>query len=291
MQYKITQEKLILFWKLARFDKPIGTLLLLYPTIWGLWFASNGKPHLDILFIFIIGVIFTRAGGCVINDIADRHFDKHVERTKDRPLTSGKLSVKEALIFAVILFLIAFLFALHLNFFTIELSFLALFLACSYPFTKRFFPLPQSYLGLAFGMSIPMAFTAESNTLPTVAILLLLANIFWSLAYDTAYAMTDKPDDLKIGIKTSAITFGDFDAQAVLICHIFMMILMFSVGFEMNRHIIYFISLLISCYLIQHQYLRLKTRDRSECFKIFLENNKIGWIISLGLILDYLIFN
>ena len=197
--------------KLMRLDKPIGILLLLWPTLWGLWLAAGGVPRTDILVIFVLGTVLMRSAGCVVNDYADRNFDSHVERTKNRPLATGKLSSKEALLLAAGLSLCAFLLILPLNRLTLALSVLALFLAASYPFTKRFFAMPQAYLGIAFSFGIPMAFAAQTGEVPYIAWLLMVANLLWVIAYDTEYAIVDKVDDLKIGIKTSAITFGRFD--------------------------------------------------------------------------------
>ena len=188
--------------KLMRLDKPIGTLLLLWPTLWALWFASEGVPPLMILAIFCVGTLLMRSAGCVINDYADRHFDPHVERTRDRPLAAGKVSTREALILAAVLCLLSFLLILPLNRLTILLSLPALFVAATYPFTKRFFAIPQAYLGIAFGFGIPMAFAAVHGNLPPLAWVLLAANVFWAVAYDTEYAMVDREDDLKIGIRT-----------------------------------------------------------------------------------------
>ncbi|MCB1945171.1 MAG: 4-hydroxybenzoate octaprenyltransferase, partial [Thauera sp.] len=201
-------DKLPHYARLMRIDKPIGTLLLLWPTLWALWIAAEGWPPLYILAIFIAGTFLMRSAGCVINDYADRDFDGHVERTRNRPLATGVVSPGEALALAAVLSAAAFVLVLPLNTLTILLSVPALLLAGSYPFTKRFFAIPQAYLGIAFGFGIPMAFAAVTGTVPATGWLMLLANIFWAVAYDTEYAMVDRPDDLKIGIKTSAITFG-----------------------------------------------------------------------------------
>jgi len=212
----MTMRKLNAYFRLMRLDKPIGILLLLWPTLWALWLASNGWPDNRLLFIFIVGTVLMRSAGCVMNDVADRHFDGHVARTDKRPLVAGEVSVKEALLLATLLSLVAFGLVLTLNALTIALSFAALFLAASYPFTKRFFALPQAYLGIAFGFGIPMAFAAVQGWVPQQAWLMLVANIAWSLAYDTEYAMVDRPDDLKIGIRSSAITFGKYDVALIM---------------------------------------------------------------------------
>ena len=212
-------DKLPHYIRLMRIDKPIGTLLLLWPTLWALWLAAEGWPPLHILVIFTIGTFLMRSAGCVINDYADRDFDGHVERTKNRPLATKSVSPREALLLAAGLSLLSFVLILPLDPLVIWLSVPALFLAASYPFTKRFFAIPQAYLGIAFGFGIPMGFAAVAGEVPAVAWLMLLANVFWAVAYDTEYAMVDRPDDLKIGIKTSAITFGRFDVVAVMLCY------------------------------------------------------------------------
>ncbi len=205
--------------KLMRLDKPVGILLLLWPTLWGQWLASDGRPDGPILWIFVVGVVLMRSAGCVINDYADREFDPHVARTRERPLAAGKVSPKEALLLAAGLSLLAFLLILPLNRLVLGLSVIALFLAASYPFTKRFFAIPQAYLGIAFGFGIPMSYAALLGEIPLEAWILLAANTFWAIAYDTQYAMVDRADDLKIGIKTSAITFGRYDIAAIAICY------------------------------------------------------------------------
>ena len=212
-------ERLGLYAKLVRLDKPIGTLLLLWPTLWALWIAADGKPSLKLVVIFSLGTLLMRSAGCAINDYADRDFDLHVERTKNRPLTSRKISTKEALAVAGILALLAFFLVLQTNAITIALSFPALFIAASYPYTKRFFAIPQAYLGVAFGFGIPMAFAAQTGSVPALAWIMLLANIFWAIAYDTEYAMVDRNDDLKLGLNTSAVLFADFDVAAIMICY------------------------------------------------------------------------
>ena len=212
-------ERLSHYEKLMRLDKPIGILLLLWPTLWGQWLASNGHPDWLILWIFVMGVVLMRSAGCVINDYADRDFDPHVARTRERPLAAGKVSPKEALLLAAGLSLLAFLLILPLNALVLKLSVVALFLAASYPFTKRFFAIPQAYLGIAFGFGIPMSYAALWGEVPLEAWVLLAANIFWAIAYDTQYAMVDREDDLKIGIKTSAITFGRYDLVAIAVCY------------------------------------------------------------------------
>ena len=226
--------------QLMRLNKPIGILLLLWPMLWGLWFAAQGFPDWHILIIFILGTVLMRSAGCVINDFADRNIDPHVERTKNRPMAVGKVTSREALLLAAALSVCAFILILPLNQLTILLSVPALFLAASYPFTKRFFAMPQAYLCVAFSFGIPMAFAAQTDSLPSIVWILLFANLFWVIAYDTAYAMVDKPDDLKIGINTSAITFGRFDVLGVMLCHACFIALMMVVGWLQQMNLVYY---------------------------------------------------
>ncbi|MBB5192964.1 4-hydroxybenzoate polyprenyltransferase [Silvimonas terrae] len=280
--------RLSLYLRLTRMDKPIGTLLLLWPTLWGLWFAGAGHPDALVVVIFVLGTFLMRSAGCVINDYADRDFDGHVERTKNRPMAAGMVSTKEALWLATILALIAFALILPLNALTKWMSIPAVFVAASYPFTKRFLAIPQAYLGIAFGFGIPMAFAALTGTLPALAWLLLLANVFWSVAYDTAYAMTDRPDDLKIGIRTSAITFGRFDVAAIMLCHFVFLGLMALGGYLAGRGVPYAIGLAAAFLLmVFDQYPRIRGRERQPCFQAFLANNRIGAVIFAGLLIDY----
>ena len=218
------------YWLLARFDKPIGILILLWPALWALWVASNGKPDLLVLTVICLGVVLMRAAGCVINDSADRDFDPHVERTKQRPIAAGKVKPKEALLVFVVLCLCAFGLVLLLNIYTILLSFIAAFLAASYPFMKRYTHLPQAYLGIAFGWAVPMAFSAQTNSIPPVAWVMYLAVVLWALVYDTMYAMVDKDDDLKIGVKSTAILFGAYDRQIMGGLQIIILGLLLAVG-------------------------------------------------------------
>lgn len=276
--------------QLMRLNKPIGILLLLWPMLWGLWFAAQGFPDWHILIIFILGTVLMRSAGCVINDFADRNIDPHVERTKNRPMAVGKVTSREALLLAAALSVCAFILILPLNQLTILLSVPALFLAASYPFTKRFFAMPQAYLGVAFSFGIPMAFAAQTDSLPSIVWILLLANLFWVIAYDTAYAMVDKPDDLKIGINTSAITFGRFDVLGVMLCHACFIALMVVVGWLQQMNLIYYAGLLIAVGLMVYQYRLIRYRDRALCFKAFLHNNWVGMVIFMGIALDFLIF-
>ncbi|ABB75898.1 4-hydroxybenzoate polyprenyltransferase [Nitrosospira multiformis ATCC 25196] len=282
-------QRLVHYEKLMRLDKPIGILLLLWPTLWGLWLAAEGVPRLDILLIFVLGTVLMRSAGCVVNDYADRNFDGHVERTRTRPLALGAVSTREALLLAAGLSLVAFLLIQPLNRLTIELSFVALFLAASYPFTKRFFAMPQAYLGIAFSFGIPMAFAAQTGEVPFPAWFLMGANLLWVIAYDTEYAMVDKVDDLRIGIKTSAITFGRFDVVGVVLCHMAFLAGMVAIGLLQNLGVIYYIGLATALGLILYQYRLIHDRDRARCFKAFLHNNWVGATIFAGIVLDYLV--
>lgn len=282
-------QRLVHYEKLMRLDKPIGILLLLWPTLWGLWLSAEGVPRLDVLLIFMLGTVLMRSAGCVVNDYADRSFDGHVERTRTRPLAVGVVSTREALLLAAGLSLVAFLLIQPLNRLTIELSFVALFLAASYPFTKRFFAMPQAYLGIAFSFGIPMAFAAQTGEVPFLAWFLMGANLLWVIAYDTEYAMVDKVDDLRIGIKTSAITFGRFDVVGVVLCHMAFLAGMVAIGLLQNLGVIYYIGLATALGLILYQYRLIHDRDRARCFKAFLHNNWVGATIFAGIVLDYLV--
>lgn len=273
--------------KLMRLDKPIGILLLLWPTLWALWVASDGRPTAWIVAIFVIGTVLMRSAGCVINDYADKDFDGHVERTRNRPLAARRVSPKEALWLAAGLSVLSFLLVLPLNGLTIAMSVPAVFLAGSYPFTKRFFAIPQAYLGIAFGFGIPMAFAAFQNDIPLEAWMMLLANVFWAVAYDTEYAMVDRPDDLKIGIKTSAITFGRFDVAAVMACYAATLLILGWVGLATGGGAIFLAGLVVSAGIIAYHYTLIRERDRPKCFKAFLHNNWVGAAIFAGWVLDY----
>ncbi|MGH8771783.1 MAG: 4-hydroxybenzoate octaprenyltransferase, partial [Burkholderiales bacterium] len=256
-----------------RLDKPIGILLLMWPTLWALWISGQGKPDWTIVAIFVTGTVLMRSAGCVMNDYADRDFDRHVARTKNRPLAAGLVSGAEALILAGALSLLAFLLILRLNQLTILLSFVALALAATYPYTKRFFAIPQAYLGIAFGFGIPMAFAAQTESVPPIAWVMLLANVFWAIAYDTEYAMVDRDDDLKIGIKTSAITFGRFDVMAVMVCHSIFLVILALTGVRLKLGFLYFLGLAVAGGLVLHQYRLIKNREPQRCFRAFLHNS------------------
>ena len=241
-----------------------------------------------VLLVFVLGTVLMRSAGCVLNDIADAGFDSHVERTKDRPLAAGKLSRKEALVLAAALAICAFALVLFLNMLTIALSFAALFLAATYPYTKRFFSIPQAYLGIAFGFGIPMAFAAQTGQVPPLAWVLLTANIFWAIAYDTEYAMVDREDDLKIGIKTSAITFGRFDVTVVMLCYGVMLAIFIGVGLHLHMSWAYYAGLATAAALMSYHYLLIRDRDAAGCFKAFKHNNWVGAAIFAGLAAHYL---
>ena len=282
-------ERLSHYEKLTRLDKPIGILLLLWPTLWAQWLASDGRPDLLILWIFVIGVVLMRSAGCVVNDYADRDFDPHVARTRDRPLAAGKVSPKEALLLAAGLALLAFLLILPLNRLVLGLSVVALFLAASYPFTKRFFAIPQAYLGIAFGFGIPMSYAALQGEVPLEAWVLLAANVFWAIAYDTQYAMVDRADDLKIGIKTSAITFGRFDLLAIAACYAAALGLLAAVGVQRGQGVAFHGGLAMAAAIaLYHMYL-IRQRDPRQCFRAFLHNTWFGAAVFGGIALDYLL--
>lgn len=280
-------QRLDAYEKLMRLDKPIGILLLLWPALWGLWFASPYIQRLEIILIFVVGTVLMRSAGCVMNDYADRDFDPHVKRTADRPLAARIISPKEALLLAAALALMAFGLVLFLNKLTILLSVVALFIAATYPFLKRFFPLPQAYLGIAFGFSIPMAFAAYQNTVPALAWILLLANVFWAIAYDTEYAMVDRDDDMRLNLNSSAILFGVYDVAMTLLCHLIFIAIMAGVGVWLKLGLHYFLGLLAALTLILYQLHLIKTRERERCFKAFMNNNWVGAAIFGGLALDY----
>jgi len=282
------RKKLGLYVQLVRLDRPIGILLLLWPTLWALWIAGNGRPDAVIAIVFILGTVLMRSAGCAINDYADRDFDGHVKRTAQRPLASGKISGREALTVAALLSLIAFAMVLiFLNPLTIQLSFAALFLAASYPFTKRFFAMPQAYLGIAFGFGIPMAFAALTGRVPALAWWLLLANIFWTIAYDTEYAMVDRDDDIRIGIKTTALLFGKYDVAAVMLCYGVTLALLLAIGNALNLGWPYRIGLAAAAAIAFYHYTLIRHREREKCFKAFLHNNWLGAAVFAGVAADY----
>lgn len=277
--------RLIAYGQLIRLDKPIGTLLLLWPTLWALWLASSGFPEWHLLLIFSLGTFLMRSAGCAVNDYADRDFDRYVLRTKDRPITSGKISGKEALVVAALLALLAFLLIWPLNALTKELSVFALLVAIIYPFTKRFFAIPQAVLGIAFGFGIPMAYAAVLGFIPVEAWILFIGNIFWAIAYDTAYAMVDRDDDLRLGLHTSAITFGRFDVMAIAISYSILFVTQIAVAKLSNLSDWYWLgwTLALAC-AIYHLKL-VSSRKREDCFKAFRHNNWLGGFLFLGIVL------
>jgi 4-hydroxybenzoate polyprenyltransferase len=287
LEGSVIQSKWQAYSHLMRIDKPIGTLLLLWPTLWALWLAGQGVPSLSILLVFVVGVFLMRAAGCVVNDYADRAVDGHVKRTAGRPMPSGRVSEKEAKILFVVLVLISFGLVLTLNSMTIWLSLAALALAWAYPFMKRVTHLPQFVLGAAFGWGIPMAYAAVSESLPLSCWLLLLANICWTVAYDTLYAMVDRDDDLKIGVKSTAILFGRYDKLIVGLLQLATLLLLVWVGYLAQLSGAFYWSLLLAGALFIHQQKQIATREREACFKAFLDNNYVGLVLFIGIALSY----
>lgn len=276
------------YWLLARFDKPIGILILLWPTLWALWIAGDGRPDILVLTVFVLGVVLMRAAGCVINDYADKDFDPHVDRTKLRPIAAGKVSPKEALVVFVVLCLTAFGLVLLMNWYTIALSFVGAFLAASYPFMKRFTHLPQAYLGMAFGFAVPMAFAAQTDHIPLVAWILYLAVLLWALVYDTMYAMVDIDDDLKIGVKSTAILFGSRVREIIGVLQLVILGLLIAVGRMQQLSWPYYAGLGVAAALSVYQQRLIFHYHKPSCFKAFLNNNWFGLAVFAGLVLDYL---
>jgi len=279
------RDRIVAYAYLIRLDKPIGTLLLLWPTLWALCLASGGFPQLHLLFIFILGTFLMRSAGCAINDYADQDFDRHVLRTQDRPITSGKISGKEALVIAGALALIAFLLIQPLNALTKELSFFALAVAIFYPFTKRFFAIPQAVLGIAFGFGIPMAYAAVLDFIPMEAWILFIGNIFWAIAYDTAYAMVDRDDDLRLGLRTSAITFGRFDVLAIALSYGALFLSQIWVAQLANLSNYFWVGWCLALACAAYHLKLVATRKREDCFKAFRHNNWLGGFLFLGILL------
>ncbi len=277
------------YFRLIRLDKPIGILLLLWPTLWALWMASNGKPDWTLVAIFTLGTVLMRSAGCAINDYADRDFDKYVQRTVDRPVTSGKIKPYEAVLVALVLALISFALIWPLNTLTKQLSIAAVIIAATYPYFKRFFAIPQAYLGIAFGFGIPMSFAAVQNTVPAAAWWLLVANIFWAVAYDTEYAMVDREDDLKLGMKTSAITFGSYDVAIVMLCYAVTLGIIGVIGWQFGLRIWFVAGVLVAVVCAVYHYTLIRDRGRTGCFAAFRHNNWLGAAIFGGVALDYLL--
>lgn len=279
--------KLIHYIHLMRLDRPIGILLLLWPTLSALWIAAEGVPDLLVLIVFTLGVIVMRSAGCVINDYADRNIDGHVARTKQRALATGALTETDALRLFAILGVIAFILVVMLNELTVLMSIVGLFLAASYPFMKRYTYLPQVYLGMAFGWAIPMAFAAQLNEVPAVAWLLFGANVVWSTVYDTFYAMADREDDLVIGVKSTAVLFGDDDKTIIAILQGLFLLIMVMLGSQLEMGIIYYLALLITAGLFVYQQRMVRDREPALCIAAFLNNNWVGFVLFVGIVLHY----
>ncbi|OYO32232.1 4-hydroxybenzoate octaprenyltransferase [Janthinobacterium sp. PC23-8] len=279
--------KLALYFRLIRLDKPIGTVLLLWPTLCALWMARQGVPDWRLLLIFLLGTFLMRSAGCAINDYADQNIDKFVKRTADRPITSGRISGKEALAVAGVLTVAAFCLILPLNALTKQLSVAAVIIAATYPYFKRFFAIPQAYLGIAFGFGIPMGFAAITDSVPVVAWLLLVGNVFWAVAYDTEYAMVDRDDDLKIGIRTSAITFGRHDVAIIMLCYALFLLLWLACGWYLGLRYWYVAGLLVAAGCAVYHYTLIRARERLPCFAAFRHNNWLGAAVFAGVVLDF----
>ena len=272
--------------RLIRLDKPIGIVLLLWPTLWGMWLARRGIPPFFFLWIFVLGTILMRSAGCAINDFADRRFDAEVARTRDRPIPAGQIRPWEALAVAAVLTLVAFFLVTRLNPLTVQLSVAALAIAAVYPFLKRFFWMPQAWLGLAFGFGIPMAFAALRGFVPALAWALLAANVFWTIAYDTEYAMVDREDDARLGLKTSALLFGRHDVKAVMAFHALFILSMVAIGVWQRYGPWYYAGLAAAAGLVVYQYFLIRDRSREGCFKAFRHNAWVGLAVFAGIALD-----
>jgi len=283
----VVQKRKGLYLDLIRWSRPAGWLLLLWPTLGALWVAAGGFPGWHLLSVFVLGTILMRSAGCCINDVADREFDKHVKRTAQRPVTSGAVSVKEALGVGAVLALLAFALVLTTNLLTVAMSFAALFITLLYPYAKRWVSMPQAVLGLAFGMGIPMAFTAVQGAVPPLAWALAAGNLFWVLAYDTEYAMVDRDDDLKIGIKTSAITLGQWDVPAVLLFYLLYIGIWALALIPKGLGTIYIVSIGLALAQVVWHYTLIRTRSRDGCFKAFRLNHWLGATVFAGVLLGY----
>jgi 4-hydroxybenzoate polyprenyltransferase len=287
MSARAIRNRFALYERLMRLDKPIGTLLLLWPTLWAVWIAAWGRPHWLTVWIFALGTLLMRSAGCVVNDVWDARFDAQVKRTRDRPVATGEVSRREALMLAAILALLAFGLVLFFNRLTVALSVVALLLAVTYPLMKRFFVLPQAYLGIAFGFGIPMAFAAELNELPATAWALLAANVCWAIAYDTEYAMVDRDDDVRIGIRTSAILFGRYDVAAVMVCYAATLAILVWVGMYEKLGLAYYAGLAVAAGMMAWHYTLIRDRTREGSFRAFLHNNWVGAAIFAGIVASY----
>jgi 4-hydroxybenzoate polyprenyltransferase len=287
MDLALITRRLDAYERLVRLDKPIGALLLLWPTLWAVWLAAEGRPSAQILIIFVLGTWLTRSAGCAINDLADRSFDAHVERTRERPLAAGEIRPGEALAVAAALGLAAFALVLFLNRFAILLSFVALGIAVVYPFSKRVFAFPQLILGIAFGFGIPMAYAAIRNELPLECWALLAANVCYSFAYDTEYAMVDRADDARLGIRTSALTLGAYDVPAVMLSYMLMLAILAGTGIYLQMPVPYYLGLAAAWSMMLYHYFLIRGRTREGCFRAFRHNNWVGVAIFLGIVFSY----
>lgn len=280
-------DRLYQYMLLMRLHRPIGIYLLLWPTLWAVWIAGNGQPDIGIVFIFSCGVVVMRSAGCVINDYADKDFDPHVQRTKDRPLAAQRITGRESLVLFLMLCFVALLLVLQLNWFTVQLSVIALLLAAVYPFTKRYTHLPQFFLGAAYSWSIPMAFAAQTSEVPMLAWLIFIANLFWTVAYDTMYAMVDKADDLKIGVKSTAILFGNADRLMIALLQFTFFILLIIIGIQVGLSHVYYTGLALAAMLATYQQWLIYYREPAHCFQAFLNNHWLGMTVFLGIVADY----
>ena len=282
-----TKERLYQYYLLMRMDRPIGTWLLLWPAFWALWIAAEGVPPVSIILVFALGVFVMRSAGCVINDYADRNIDKHIERTKNRPITSGKVSSREALGLFLVCIIIAFILVLFLNLYTILLSCIALLLASVYPFMKRYTYYPQLVLGMAFSWAIPMAFAAQLDTIPEVAWILYAVTILWIVSYDTMYAMADREEDLKIGVKSTAIIFADNDKLIIALLQTAFTLGMFYIAWLVQAGLFFYLGIIVSIVFSVYQQYLISHRDNKQCFQAFLNNNWLGMVIFIGIFLDF----
>ena len=288
MLQMVTKERLRQYALLMRLDRPIGSLLLLWPALWALWLAGEGHPRPLVVVVFVMGVVLMRSAGCVINDYADRKVDPHVARTRQRPLAAGRVTTREALTLFVVLCLLAFALVLLMNRLTVLLSIGAVVLAIIYPFMKRHTHLPQVVLGMAFGWAVPMAYAAQTGAVPPVAWLLFIATVLWDTAYDTMYAMVDRPDDLRIGVKSTAILFGEADRHLIAFIQALFFVVMIMIGRQLHLGGFYYAGLVAAMALAGYQLLLIRRRDAGECFKAFLNNNWFGMVIFAGIVAHYL---
>jgi 4-hydroxybenzoate polyprenyltransferase len=283
------KERFDAYERLMRLDKPIGILLLLWPTLWALWLAAPGVLRLDVLLIFLAGTVLMRSAGCVINDYADRKLDPQVKRTRDRPLATGLVKPAEALVLAVVLLALAFVLVLHLHRLAVYLSLVGLAVTVIYPFLKRFFVFPQAVLGIAFSFGVPMAYAAQRGAVPMVAWAMMVATLFWIIAYDTEYAMVDRDDDIRIGVHSSAILLGRYDVAAVMACHTAFLAIMVGIGLWHRLGVLYYVGLALAAGVACYQYRLIREREREQCFKAFLSNNWMGMAVFVGVLLDMLL--